>query len=378
MARGEQKRDYYEVLGVSRQTGEEEIKKAYRRAAMQWHPDRNPHNNHEAEERFKEITEAYGVLMDPQKRAAYDRYGHAGVGSQPFTGFDEAIFSDFRDLFGGFFNLEELFGMGGRGRGRTHRGRDLRYDLEISFEEAARGVETRIKIPRLESCPQCHGSGARKGTGKVRCSACHGRGQLRYNQGFLTVSRTCPQCQGAGEVVRDPCAECSGQGQVRRERTLEIKIPAGVDSGTRLRIPGEGEAGTQGGPSGDLYVVLAVGEHEFFERREANLYCSIPISFPQAVLGGEIKVPTLDKKEETVKIPAGTQSGTIFRLPGKGFPDVAGHGRGDLFVEVRVEIPKKLSREQRHLIEQLGETLPAENRPSGKASLFERVKDIFG
>jgi molecular chaperone DnaJ len=345
---------------------------------MQWHPDRNPHNNHEAEERFKGITEAYGVLMDPQKRAAYDRYGHAGVGSQPFTGFDDAIFSDFRDLFGGIFNLEELFGMGGRGRGRTHRGRDLRYDLEISFEEAARGVETRIKIPRLETCPQCHGSGARKGTGKVRCNACHGRGQLRYNQGFLTVSRTCPQCQGAGEVVRDPCAECSGQGQVRRERTLEIKIPAGVDNGTRLRIPGEGEAGTQGSPSGDLYVVLAVGEHEFFERREANLYCSIPISFPQAVLGGEIKVPTLDKKEETVKIPAGTQSGTIFRLPGKGFPDVAGHGRGDLFVEVRVEIPKKLSREQRQLIEQLGDTLPAENRPSGKASLFERVKDIFG
>ncbi len=378
MARREQKRDYYEVLGVSRQAGEDEIKKAYRRAAMQWHPDRNPHNNHEAEERFKEITEAYGVLMDPQKRAAYDRYGHAGVGSQPFTGFDDAIFADFRDIFGDFFGFEELFGLGGRGRGRTHRGRDLRYDLEISFEEAARGIETRVKIPRLESCPQCHGSGARKGTDKVRCSACHGRGQLRYSQGFLTVTRTCPQCQGAGEVVRDPCPECNGQGQVRRERTLELKIPAGVDNGTRLRIPGEGEAGTHGGPSGDLYVVLAVGEHEFFERREANLYCSIPISFPQAVLGGEIKVPTLDKKEETVKVPAGTQSGTIFRLPGKGFPDVAGHGRGDLFVEVRVEIPKKLSREQRQLIEQLGETLPAENRPSGKASLFERVKDIFG
>ncbi len=378
MARGEHKHDYYEVLGVPRQAGEDEIKKAYRRAAMQWHPDRNPHNNHEAEERFKQITEAYGVLMDPQKRAAYDRYGHAGVGSQPFTGFDEAIFADFRDIFGDFFGFEELFGLGGRGRGRTHRGRDLRYDLEVGFEEAARGVETRVKIPRLETCPQCHGSGARKGTGKARCTACHGRGQLRYSQGFLTVTRTCPQCQGAGEVVRDPCAECSGQGQVRRERTLEIKIPAGVDNGTRLRIPGEGEAGTHGGPSGDLYVVLAVGEHEFFERREANLYCSIPISFPQAVLGGEIHVPMLEGGEEKLKVPAGTQSGTIFRLPGKGFPDVAGHGRGDLFVEVRVEIPKKLSREQRQLIEQLGETLPTENRPAGKASLFERVKDIFG
>ena len=377
MARREQKRDYYEVLGVSHQASTDEIKKAYRRAAMEWHPDRNPHRNSEAEERFKELTEAYTVLADPQKRAAYDRYGHAGVGPQPFAGFDDAIFSDFHDLFANFFGFEDLFGMGGgRGRSRVRRGRDLRYDLEISFEEAARGVDTRIKIPRLETCETCGGSGARKGSGKTRCQACHGRGQLHYRQGFLTVTRTCPQCQGAGEVVRDPCKDCNGQGQVRRERTLEIKIPAGVDNGTRLRIAGEGESGPAGGPAGDLYVVLAVGEHDIFERRESNLYCSIPISFPQAVLGSEIKVPTLDG-EETLKIPAGTSSGTIFRLHGKGFPNVAGHGRGDLFVEVRVEIPKKLTREQKQLVEQLSETLPAENRPAGKASLFERVKDIF-
>jgi molecular chaperone DnaJ len=375
MARREHKRDYYEVLGVSRQASLDEIKKAYRRAAMEWHPDRNPHRNSEAEEKFKELTEAYTVLADSQKRAAYDRYGHAGVGPQPFTGFDDAIFSDFQDLFSAFFGFEDLFGFG-RSRPRVRRGRDLRYDLEISFEEAARGVDTRIKIPRLETCEACGGSGARKGSGKATCSACHGRGQLHYRQGFLTVTRTCPQCQGEGQVVRDPCKECHGQGQVRRERTLEIKIPAGVDSGTRLRIAGEGEAGPNGGPAGDLYVVLAVGEHEFFERREANLYCSIPISFPQAVLGSDIKVPTLDA-EESLKIPAGTSSGTIFRLPGKGFPNVAGHGRGDLFVEVRVEIPKKLSREQKQLIEQLAGTLPAENRPAGKASLFDRVKDIF-
>ncbi|MBI2956297.1 MAG: molecular chaperone DnaJ [Acidobacteria bacterium] len=377
MTRRTHKRDYYEVLGVSRSAREDEIKRAYRRAALQWHPDRNPTRQAEAEERFKEVTEAYSVLADPQKRAAYDRYGHAGLGAQPFAGFDESIFADFRDIFGDFFGLEELFGFGGphrRSRGRS--GRDLRYDLELSFEEAARGVETRIKIPRRETCPACHGSGAREGTGHATCRACHGRGQLHYRQAFLTVTRTCPQCQGTGQVVRDPCPECHGEGQVRRERTLEIKIPAGVDTGTRLRIAGEGEAGQHGGPPGDLYVVLAVQDHPVFERRESNLYCSIPLSFPQAVLGSEIRVPTLDS-EETLKIPAGTQSGTIFRLPGHGFPNLADGGRGDLFVEVRVDIPRKLTREQKQLIQQLAETLPAENRPAEKAGLFERVKDIF-
>ena len=369
MATTNQKRDYYQVLGVNRQAGAEEIKKAYRRLALQWHPDRNPSNKHEAEERFKEITEAYTVLADPQKRTAYDRYGHAGLGAQPFADFDETIFADFEDLFG--------LGGGRRHRARVRRGSDLRYDMEISFEEAARGLTTKIKVPRRESCPSCRGSGARPGTGPTSCGACQGRGQLRYQQGFFTVTRTCPQCQGTGQVVRDPCPECSGSGQLQRERTLEIKIPAGVDTGTRLRIAGEGEAGGQGGPAGDLYVVLHVQEHPLFERRENTLYCSVPITFPQAALGAEIRVPTLDG-EERIKIPSGTQSGTIIRLKGKGFPNLNGGGRGDLLVELNVVTPKKLSREQRRLIEQLAKTWPAENRPVEKSSLFRRVKDIFG
>jgi len=379
MATTNQKRDYYQVLGVNRQAGAEEIKKAYRRLALQWHPDRNPSNKHEAEERFKEITEAYTVLADPQKRTAYDRYGHAGLGPQPFADFDETIFADFGDLFGGFFNLEDLFGLGGgrRRRARVRRGADLRYDMEISFEEAASGLTTKIKVPRQEPCPSCRGSGARPGTGPTSCGACQGRGQLRYQQGFFTVTRTCPQCQGTGQVVRDLCPECTGSGQLQRERTLEIKIPAGVDTGTRLRIAGEGEAGSQGGSAGDLYVVLHVQEHPVFERRENTLYCSVPITFPQAALGAEIRVPTLDG-EERIKIPSGTQSGTIIRLKGKGFPNLNGGGHGDLLVELNIVTPKKLSREQRRLIEQLAETWPAENRPVERSSLFRRVKDIFG
>lgn len=374
-----QKRDYYEVLGVSRNATEEEIKKAYRRAALQWHPDRNPNNKAEAEERFKEVTEAYSVLADLQKRAAYDRYGHAGVGSQPFTGFDQTIFADFADIFGDFFGFEEMFGFGGgrRRRARARRGADLRYDLEITFEEAARGLATKLKIPRSETCPACNGSGARKGTGPSACSACQGRGQLHYQQGFFSVTRTCPHCGGTGQVVRDPCPECRGEGRVRRERTLEMKIPPGVDTGTRLRISGEGEAGPAGGPPGDLYVVVHVQEHPIFDRRENNLSCTVPLSFPQAVLGGEIVVPTLDG-EEKVKIPEGTQSGTIVRLKGKGFPNLNGGGRGDLFVELRVVTPKKLTREQRRLIEQLADVLPAKNHPAEKNSIFQRVKDIFG
>jgi len=377
MARGTNQRDYYEVLGVGRRASDDEIKKAYRRAAMQWHPDRNPDKKEQAEARFKEVTEAYSVLIDPQKRAAYDRFGRAGLGSQPFSGFDESIFADFSDIFGDFFSFEDLFGLGGQRRSRVRRGRDLRYDLDVSFAEAARGLTTKIKIPRRETCPECNGSGARKGTGPSTCTACQGRGQLRYQQGFFAVSRTCPQCRGAGQIVRNPCTECRGEGQVSRERTLELKIPPGVDTSTRLRIGGEGEAGAAGGPPGDLYVVLRVGEHDFFERRESNLYCSIPISFPQAALGSELRVATLDG-EASLKIPAGTESGTIFRLHGKGFPNLNGGGRGDLFVELRVETPKKLTRQQKQLIEQLAETLPAENRPAQKASLFDRVKDIFG
>ncbi|MFQ5927065.1 MAG: molecular chaperone DnaJ [Terriglobia bacterium] len=373
-----QKQDYYEILGVGREASEDEIKRAYRRAALQWHPDRNPNSKQEAEERFKEVTEAYSVLADPQKRAAYDRFGHAGLGSQPFTGFDQTIFADFADIFGDFFGFEEMFGFGsGRRRRRARRGVDLRYDLEIGFEEAAHGLTTKVKIPREETCPTCQGSGTRLGTGPTACPSCRGRGQFVYQQGFFSVSRTCPQCQGTGQVIRDPCPDCNGNGRIRRERTLEIKIPPGVDTGTRLRIACEGEAGFSGGRPGDLYVVLRVQDHPLFDRRESNLYCSVPISFPQAVLGAEIRVPTLDG-EEKLKIPAGTQSGTIIRLKDKGFPNLNGGGRGDLFVELTVLTPKKLTHQQRHLIQQLGESLPTENRPVEKSTLFDRVKDIFG
>lgn len=374
-----QKRDYYEVLGVSRAATEDEIKKAYRRGALQWHPDRHLNNKEEAEERFKELTEGYSVLIDPGKRAAYDRFGHAGLGGQVFTGFDQNIFVDFADIFGDFFGFEEMFGMGGgrHRRTRARPGADLRYDLEIRFEEAARVLATKLKIPRMETCPSCQGSGARKGTEPTTCSACQGHGQIRYQQGFFAVSRTCPQCQGVGQVVRDPCSECRGEGRVRRERTLEIKIPPGVDTGTRLRIAGEGEAGLFGGPPGDLYIVLHVQEHAVFGRRENHLYCSVRISFPQAVLGAEIRVPTLDG-EEKLKIPEGTQSGTVIRLKGKGFPHLNGGGRGDLFVELKVVTPKKLTREQRRLIEELAERLPAENRPVEKGRPSGRDKDIFG
>lgn len=377
MPRVNNKRDYYEVLGVLRTSSAEEIKKAYRRGAMEWHPDRNPGRDAEAEERFKELTEAYSVLIDTEKRSAYDRYGHAGLGSQPFTGFDESIFSDFTDIFGDFFGFEDLFGASRRSRTRPRRGRDLRYDLHLSFEDAARGIETRVKIPRQETCSGCGGSGARKGTSPTTCSACQGRGQVRYQQGFFTVARTCPQCHGTAQVIKDPCPDCRGERKVRRERTIEIKIPAGVDTGMRLRIAGEGDAGLNGGPSGDLYVVLRVDEHAFFERRDANLFCAVPISFPQAALGAEISVPTLDHKQ-SLKIPAGTESGTVFRLRGRGLVKLNGGGRGDLYVEVRVQIPRKLSRAQKRMIEDLSRTLPAENRPSRKPGLLDKVKDIFG
>lgn len=378
MPRANNKRDYYEVLGIARTTSAEEIKKAYRRAALEWHPDRNPDRHDEAEERFKEVTEAYSVLVDPEKRAAYDRFGHAGVGNQPFTGFDESIFADFADVFGDFFGFEDLFG-GGKRRGgsRSRRGRDLRYDLRLSFGDAARGLETRVKIPRHEDCPECGGTGAKKDTSPVSCSACNGSGQLRYQQGFFTVSRTCPQCRGTGQVIKEPCLECQGQGKVRRERTIEIKIPAGVDTGLRLRIAGEGDAGSSGGPPGDLYVVLKVDEHPVFERRGADLFCSIPVSFPQAALGASIDVQTMDGRQN-LRIPAGTESGTVFRIRSKGLPKLNSGGRGDLYVEVRVAIPKHLSRSQKRLIEDLSKTLPTENRPTQKASLLDKVKDIFG
>ncbi|MCL6481405.1 MAG: molecular chaperone DnaJ [Firmicutes bacterium] len=374
------KRDYYEVLGVPRDATPEQIKSAYRKAALRWHPDRNPANHKEAEERFREATEAYSVLSDPQKRAAYDAYGHAGLSGQVVfdADFGRSIFEEFQDIFGDLFGFEQIFGSGrGRRTSRPQRGSDLRYDLKLSFEEAARGTRMKIKVPRREVCATCRGSGARPGTQRVSCQTCGGRGQVVYQQGFFTLTRTCPVCHGQGQVIREVCPSCRGEGRVQLERTVEVRIPAGVDSHTRLRIAGEGEAGRNGGPPGDLYVVLEVEEHPFFERRNSDLYCTIPINIAQATLGAEISVPTLNGTE-TLKIPPGTQSGSVFRLKGHGLPDPHGGARGDLFVHIRVLTPERLTREQRRLFEQLAETLEAENRPAERSSrFFEKVRDIF-
>jgi molecular chaperone DnaJ len=376
-----QKRDYYDVLGVSRSASTDEVKSAYRKAALKWHPDRNPDNKSEAEEKFREATEAYSVLSDAQKRATYDRYGHEGLAGAGYApGFDQSIFEQFSDIFGDFFGMEDLFGMprGSRRRRRAQRGSDLRYDMTLSFEEAAQGVRTKIKIPRLEVCEHCHGSGAKPGTSPTTCQTCHGRGQTHYQQGFFTISRTCPNCSGLGQIIRDPCPQCKGDGRVERERLLEVRIPPGVDSGTRIRYSGEGEPGVQGGAPGDLYIVLEVKEHPFFERRNSDLYCTIPVSFAQAALGAEIQVPTLNG-ETPLSIPEGTQTGSTFRLKGKGLPDPNGGGKGDLYVLIRVITPTKLSREQKRIFQQLAETLDEENRPARRdSSFFSKVKDIFG
>jgi molecular chaperone DnaJ len=379
MSRGQQ-RDYYEVLSVTRTAQVDEIKAAYRKAALKWHPDRNPENKEEAEILFRECTEAYSVLSDSQKRQIYDQYGHAGLSSAGGAGgFDGTVFQDFHDIFGDFFGFEDLFG-GRRGGGRTRaqRGADLRYDMTLTFEEASVGVNTKIKLPRQEYCESCNGTGAKKGTGVQSCQACGGRGQMAYQQGFFTITRTCPNCQGAGQIVKERCPDCRGQGRIERERVIELRIPPGVDSGTRLRVTGEGEAGTNGGPTGDLYVVLDVKEHQFFERRGADLYCTIPLSIAQASLGTELSVPGL-AGEERLKIPEGTQSGAVFRIKGKGLADPRGGGKGDLYYHVLVLTPTKLSREQRKLVEQLGATLKVENKPAERGStLFDKVKDIFG
>ena len=373
-----QKRDCYEVLGIERVASAEEIKSAYRKAALKWHPDRNPQTKQEAEERFREATESYSILSDPQKRAIFDRFGYAGLSRGGFDGgVNQTIFDEFQDIFGDFFGFEDIFG-GRRSGNRSQRGADLRYDMKLSFEEAAAGVNTKIRIPRLDFCVTCKGTGAKADTGAVACVTCGGRGQVHYQQGFFTISRTCPDCRGAGQIVREACPDCRGQGRVERTRTIDLRIPPGVDSNTRLRVPGEGEPGDNGGPSGDLYVVLEVKAHPYFERRNADLYCTVPVTVVQAALGAAIKVPGLNG-EETVKIPEGTQTGEIVRLKGKGLPDPHGGGRGDLYVNIHVVTPTKLTREQRRLIEQLGATLPVENRPAQRdSSLFDKVKDIFG
>jgi molecular chaperone DnaJ len=367
---------------VTRTASVEEIKASYRKCALKYHPDRNPENKAEAEIRFRESTEAYSVLSDPQKRQVYDNYGHAGLSGQPAgVDFNGTIFQDFHDIFGDFFGFEDMFGGGGRrggGARRAQRGADLRYDMTLTFEEASTGVATKVKLPRQEYCESCNGTGAKKGTGVTTCATCAGRGQLAYQQGFFTITRTCPACQGAGQMIKERCLDCRGQGRIEREKTIELRIPPGVDTGTRLRVGGEGEPGPNGGPAGDLYVVLEVKEHSFFERRGADLYCTIPISIAQATLGTELQVPGLIS-EEKLKIPEGTQGGAVFRLKGKGLADPRGGGKGDLYYHVRVMTPTKLTREQRKLIEELGSSLKVDNKPAERnSSIFDKVKDIFG
>lgn len=370
------KRDYYEVLGVPRNATPQEIKSAYRRLAVKYHPDKNA-GDKEAEEKFKEAAEAYSVLSDSQKRAQYDRFGHGAFGTgQGFGGFDPDIFGDFSDILGDFFGFGDIFGSSRRRtRSRAQRGADLRYDLTISFEEAVFGVKTKLKIPREEDCTSCSGTGADPDGGTAVCSACRGQGQVRYQQGFFTISRTCSNCHGTGRVIQKPCQECRGRGRVPKEKTLEVRIPAGVDNGSRLRIAGEGEAGIGGGPPGDLYVVISVKEHPFFKRQGENIYCEVPITFSQAALGAEIKVPTLEG-EEKIRVPEGTQTGSVFRLKGRGAVSLNGRGKGDQLVTVTVVTPTKLSREQRELFKKLAELSSEEKSQSD--NLFGRVKDIFG
>jgi molecular chaperone DnaJ len=379
------KRDYYEVLGVVRTATEVEIKSAYRKLALKHHPDRNP-GDKAAEEKFKEAAEAYAVLADTDKRHMYDRFGHAGLGGAATGGFDPTVFTGFEDILGGLgdiFGIGEMFG-GQRRRGGPQRGADLRYDLEISFDESAKGVETTIQIPRNETCETCHGSGSAPGSKPQTCPQCQGRGQLRYQQGFFTVARTCGQCRGSGSIISSPCTTCRGSGRVQQQRKLTVKIPAGIASGQRLRLSGEGESGAGGGPAGDLYVVVHVQEHPFFHRDGNDLFCEIPLNYPTLALGGEIAIPTLEGAE-TFKIPEGTQSGATFRLRGRGMADVvSGRARGDLLVTVKVVTPKKLTKDQRKLLEQLADTLPKEKfeptprEEHDERGIFDRVKDIFG
>jgi molecular chaperone DnaJ len=368
------KRDYYEVLGVSRTCTEIELKGAYRKLAMQHHPDRNP-GDKDCEHKFREVSEAYDVLKDGDRRAAYDRFGHAAFEQGGGHGFGADFASTFSDIF------EDLFGMGGRrgggsrGTGRE-RGADLRYNMEISLEEAFAGKEAQIRIPTPVTCEACSGTGARTGTKPKACPHCGGSGRVRHQQGFFTLERTCPGCQGRGQVIEDPCPSCSGSGRVTRERTLSVNIPPGVEDGTRIRLAGEGEAGVRGGPAGDLYIFLALGNHEFFQRDGADLYCRVPISMVSAALGGEFEVPTIDGDSARVKIIAGTQSGQRLRLSGKGMPVLRSKQHGDMYVQVTVETPQNLTKKQRDLLAEFDKISSEQTQPESEG-FFSKVKEFI-
>ena len=377
------KRDYYETLGVSKGASAEELKKAYRQKAKELHPDRNS-DNPQAEAQFKEVKEAYDVLKDADKKAAYDRYGHAafeggmgGGGGGPRGGFAQgdfaSAFSDvFEDLFGDFMGGR---GGGGGGRSRAQRGSDLRYNLRVSLEEAFAGVQKTISVPTSVSCDTCHGTGAEGGAEPVTCPTCSGMGKVRAQQGFFTVERTCPTCGGAGQIVKNPCKSCGGAGRVERERSLSVNIPAGVETGTRIRLAGEGEAGLRGGPTGDLYIFIEVKDHPIFQRDGVTLFCRVPISFTTAALGGEVEVPTIDGGRSRVRVPAGSQTGKQMRLRSKGMPALRGGGVGDMLIEMAVETPVNLSARQKELLREF-EALSEENHPEGQ-SFFTKVKGFW-
>ncbi|HVR34664.1 MAG TPA: molecular chaperone DnaJ [Methylomirabilota bacterium] len=374
------KRDYYEILGVSKDASIEHIKKAYRKLAVKFHPDKNP-GDKQAEERFKELGEAYDVLADPQKRAAYDRYGHAAFdgrsrGGGPRGGFHDPL-DIFREVFGGGAGsiFEDLFGGEHRDPGGAQRGSDLRYDMELTLEEAARGCEKEIPLTKLEACDACRGTGAEKGSSTKVCATCAGRGQVLTSRGIFSIAQTCPRCEGAGRIIEHPCHTCRGAGRREKASRVKLKIPAGVDTGTRLRSAGNGEAGTRGGPQGDLHVVLHVRPHEIFQRDGDDLVCEVPVSFVQAALGAEIEVPTLTGKAN-IRVPAGTQSGTVFRLRGRGISNVQGYGVGDLHVRVNVEVPTHLNAAQKASLQQFAELCDESVNPIGK-SFFERAREFF-
>ena len=369
------KRDYYEVLGVAKSASEDELKKAYRKLAMKYHPDRNP-GNHEAEEHFKEVKEAYEVLTDPQKRAAYDQYGHAGV-DPSMAGAGGAGYGNFADAFSDIFG--DIFGGGGGGRrSQVYRGADLRYNLEISLEEAARGTETKIRIPVMSECEHCGGSGAKKGSEPATCPTCGGHGQVRMQQGFFSIQQACPHCNGSGRVITDPCGHCHGNGRIKKHKTLSVNIPAGVNEGDRIRLSGEGEAGINGGPPGDLYVLIHLKAHPVFQRDHNDLHCEMPVSYATAALGGEVTIPTLDG-QASIKIPAETQTGKIFRLRGKGIKGVRSDSHGDLLCHVVVETPVSLTERQKELLREFDAiSREHEGKHNPKAKGFmDKVKEFF-